>query len=52
MNPTIVNSSDGDNTSEITLKGQNLNEVKKWVTNELTEFLRMDYPEEWEDSLK
>ena len=26
-------------------------EVRKWVKDELDEFLMMDYPDEWEDSL-
>ncbi len=26
-------------------------EVKKWVVNELAEFLSKDFPDEWEDSL-
>ncbi len=38
--------------TEIDVKDiQKQQEIRKWVKNELDEFLMMDYPDEWEDSL-
>jgi len=38
-------------TAEINIKDKRQLEVRKWVREELEEFLMMNYPDEWEDSL-
>lgn len=39
------------NTTAIKIKGGDEDLIKTWVNTKLAEYLRMQYPEQWDDSL-
>jgi hypothetical protein len=40
-----------ENSFEIEITGKKKNEAKKWVSSKLLDYLQLNFPEDWNDSL-